>query len=227
MSYVQNILDTCAWCVYYTVTVGVRRLGNTMAPRKIAERSRGWALTLNNYTEDEVTQLHMCFESDSKCEFWILGREIGEEGTPHIQGYVYWLNARTFNSVRETLNNERIHIEKAKAGPQQNRSYCAKDGNYIEKEGRYKTPPKPYRKPEKVTKTPMRIIKELMMAEIELESNIKHWRDNEKNMSLPLNLRRAASNFAAEYEDILDSDENEILKWYRNLISKRENLGIE
>lgn len=48
-------------------------------------------------------------------------------GTPHIQGYVYFKNPRTFNVIKTAL--PRAHIEMARATPEQNRRYCSKEDN--------------------------------------------------------------------------------------------------
>lgn len=44
-------------------------------------------LTLNNYTEEDVTKLKHFIEAHAR--YGIFGREIGEkEHTPHLQGYM-------------------------------------------------------------------------------------------------------------------------------------------
>lgn len=56
----------------------------------------------------------------------ILGNEKGKKKeTPHLQGYVEFKNARTFNQVKKLL--PRAHIEKAKGNRQQNIDYCSKE----------------------------------------------------------------------------------------------------
>ena len=93
-------------------------------------RSRGWCLTLNNYEERDIEFIgEICRDH---CRYGILGRERGEAGTPHIQGYLYFDHAKSFQSVVKLLNNNRIHLEAAKGSPQQNRTYCSKDGEFTE-----------------------------------------------------------------------------------------------
>ena len=48
----------------------------------------------------------------------------------HIQGYIYFDNPRSFNSVRLALG--RSHVEAAKGTPEENRKYCAKGGDFKE-----------------------------------------------------------------------------------------------
>jgi len=91
------------------------------------QRSRGWCFTVNNYTEsDEVTAHLVCEDS----LYGIVAREVGEEGTPHLQCYVHYKDAKSFRSVKALLS--RAHLEKARGTPSQNRKYCKKDEDYVE-----------------------------------------------------------------------------------------------
>lgn len=91
-------------------------------------RSRDWCFTLNNYTADEVSRVD---EIQSICQYLVYGKEVGEQGTPHLQGYVYFVNARTFSSIKK-LMPERTHIEKTKGTPLEASTYCKKEGDVIE-----------------------------------------------------------------------------------------------
>lgn len=45
-----------------------------------------WTFTLNNYTaEEEGSMMDALAE---QCIYLIVGKEVGEEGTPHLQGYL-------------------------------------------------------------------------------------------------------------------------------------------
>lgn len=61
----------------------------------------------------------------------VIGQEVGELGTPHLQGYLYLYNAKSLRAVK--VYNARAHWEVAKGNPDQNRAYCVKEGNYMEK----------------------------------------------------------------------------------------------
>lgn len=95
--------------------------GNT----KPSGRSRGWCFTLNNWTSDEYEKIKTWLTTRPH---YVLGKEVGESGTPHLQGYVYDKNQIKF----ETLKNlcPRMHIEPAKGSPKQNLAYCTKDGDF-------------------------------------------------------------------------------------------------
>lgn len=90
-------------------------------------KRRDYVFTLNNYTEDH------CFNIlQLKCKYVCFGKEIAPTTcTPHLQGYIYFVNPIAFNSVRHKLPPG-SHIEPAKATPAQNRTYCSKEGNFVE-----------------------------------------------------------------------------------------------
>lgn len=103
-----------------TVDTASSARGNTRS------RARGYVFTVNNYTESETQSILEFCKKNAKS--WILGYEVGEEGTPHIQGYMYFENARTFESIKKAI--PRAHIEKAKGSTEDNFKYCSKDGKY-------------------------------------------------------------------------------------------------
>lgn len=90
-------------------------------------KSRAYCFTLNNYTDLEYTAIQ-----EIDCRYLCVGREVGDSGTPHLQGYIYFDNPRSFNSVKKLLG-VRTHIEIAKGSPLQASNYCKKDGSFLEK----------------------------------------------------------------------------------------------
>lgn len=99
-------------------------LGNTKAkvPR---QRSRKWCFTWNNYTDEEYGTLAHTFQA---CQY-IFGKEVGENGTKHVQGFVEYKNPVDFTKMKKLL--PKAHIEKAKGTLKQNFEYCSKEGNYV------------------------------------------------------------------------------------------------
>lgn len=61
----------------------------------------------------------------------VAGKEVGEEGTPHIQGYVYLSVEKSLAAMRKFLS--RAHLTQAKGGAEANFKYCSKEGAYYEK----------------------------------------------------------------------------------------------
>jgi len=87
-------------------------------------RARTYVYTLNNYTVDEEKQVQAI-----EAGYHVYGREVGESGTPHLQGFIKFKNPRSFESVRKLL--PRAHVEVCKAvGPAIR--YCKKDNNIWE-----------------------------------------------------------------------------------------------
>lgn len=88
-------------------------------------KNRSWTFTINNYTDKDV---NACKALTHK--YLIVGFEKGEQGTPHIQGYVTMKSPTSFNSMKAKLIN--AHLEVAKGSAIQNRNYCSKDGEFFE-----------------------------------------------------------------------------------------------
>lgn len=64
--------------------------------------------TWNNYNADIEKFLEDTLKSN--CEKWFINKEIGKEGTPHLQFCMYFKNARTFESVRKKFKGAHIEI---------------------------------------------------------------------------------------------------------------------
>lgn len=88
-----------------------------------------FCFTLNNYTEDEYTKVVEFCERESK--YWIVGKEVGDGGTPHLQGYASLRRRRTLNALKSEFS-ARAHIEIARGTAGQNRTYCSKGGDFRE-----------------------------------------------------------------------------------------------
>jgi len=82
-------------------------------------RSRSFCLTINNYDD---TALSTC--KKLSYAYIIVGDEVGESGTPHLQIYVRLKNALTFKSLKKKFPT--AHIEIAQGNDLQNREYCSK-----------------------------------------------------------------------------------------------------
>lgn len=90
-------------------------------------RSRAWCFTINNPKEQDVKAC-----AEVVCNYIVTGNEVGDSGTPHIQGYIEFKDAKSLTSVRKTLGGS-AHLETRKGTPQQAADYCKKDGNFTER----------------------------------------------------------------------------------------------
>lgn len=93
-----------------------------------SKRYRAWTFTLNNYNEDDKPELW----NSGKHRYLIYGHEKGDNGTPHIQGYIV-LNERTTLRVMKTKYNTRCHWEERKGTHPEARDYIKKIGKYSDK----------------------------------------------------------------------------------------------
>lgn len=91
--------------------------------------ARRWCFTLNNYTPEEEAAV-AAFAAKPDCVYLCVGREVGESGTPHLQGYVVMRNAIRMTALK--VMSRRLHCEIAVADTTMNRAYCSKDGNVAE-----------------------------------------------------------------------------------------------
>lgn len=92
-------------------------------------KAKHWCYTLNNYTEEDVSRLSDLVDVDSRVSYNIFGKEVGESGTPHLQGFISFKKRTVFTTVRTVVGQAHLSIarliEKAIA-------YCKKDGDYDE-----------------------------------------------------------------------------------------------
>lgn len=88
--------------------------------RITSKRSRAWLFTWNNYPADYSSHLDTLAVS-----YIVAGEEVAPAtGTPHLQGYLYFTNARTLSAVRKLLPG--CHLTTPNGTHQQNDQYCRK-----------------------------------------------------------------------------------------------------
>lgn len=90
-------------------------------------RFKNWIAVLNNWSQPEYDSLVEKFEA--RCSFGIIGKEVGETGTPHLQCTFVVKNAMTFTAVKSMLQNGRIHLEVCRQ-VFNSIEYCKKDNKY-------------------------------------------------------------------------------------------------
>jgi len=87
------------------------------------KRYRNFCFTQNNYKNTLLTD-------ELACKYMLYGKEIGESGTPHLQGFVSFSCGRTLSAVIKSLPG--CHVEIAR-NPQAAMEYCKKDGDFTER----------------------------------------------------------------------------------------------
>lgn len=96
------------------------------------QSAKNWCFTLNNPTDLERDTLEAIgHELPEPFLYLVYGNEVGESGTPHLQGYLS-LSARKTLAWVKNATSERCHLETAKGTPQQASTYCKKEGDFKE-----------------------------------------------------------------------------------------------
>ncbi len=88
--------------------------------------AKHWCFTINNPNAGEIAGDSI----GNVYEYCILADEVGDDGTPHVQGYICMKSKTTLNNMKKIL--PRAHLEIMKGTPFQASEYCKKDGLFIE-----------------------------------------------------------------------------------------------
>lgn len=92
-------------------------------------RTANWCFTLNNPQDEEVKAIDQLVPEHAK--YLVYGREVGENGTPHLQGYAEFNRRVVFNTAKRILGG-RVHLEVRRGSFTQAVDYCKKDGDFVE-----------------------------------------------------------------------------------------------
>jgi len=90
-------------------------------------RAKNWCFTMNNYSEEDVDRLSAPLED---VLYIVFGREVGGQGTPHLQGTVCFSARKRLPQVIAIIGQ--AHFTVTRLLPQ-SVEYCKKDGNFVEK----------------------------------------------------------------------------------------------
>jgi len=90
-------------------------------------RSRGWCFTLNNPIDGDEEHIFA-----APARYVTFGREVGQHGTPHLQGYIHFDHPQRLQGVKAMLPRN-PHLEPRNGTCDQAIAYCQKDGNYVER----------------------------------------------------------------------------------------------
>jgi len=88
---------------------------------------RNACFTLNNPTEEEFWEILKLREYN----YLIVGYEIGEEGTHHLQGYIEFTFSKRFDLLKKSLPRVSWRRRSKDACAEQNFDYCSKDGDFM------------------------------------------------------------------------------------------------
>jgi len=103
-----------------------------LAPITLKENKNKYTkfcLTFNNYTEEDYEDVLMW--SKGQTIKYIIGREVGDEGTPHLQIYFQTIKRMRFSEFKNIKCLMKCHVENAKGSEEDNVNYCSKEKNYV------------------------------------------------------------------------------------------------
>lgn len=108
-------------------------MGEILAPHTTqlkmqhGSKAKGYCFTINNpngWDDADIETLK------GASDYGVVGKEVGECGTPHLQGFVRFTYSVPFKRIKTLL--PRAHIEAQRGSVHQASDYCKKDGDFIE-----------------------------------------------------------------------------------------------
>lgn len=92
-------------------------------------QSKYYCLTINNWNQEDLDTFPRYLE-EGKITYFIVGQEVGESGTRHLQAYFEL--PRRLRLGRVKLLWPTGHFEARRGSAEQARDYCKKDNNFLE-----------------------------------------------------------------------------------------------
>lgn len=89
--------------------------------------ARNWVFTLNNYTDEDLERIAKPYE---QVKYIAYSKEVGESGTPHLQGFVCMWDPCRLSFFKRQL--PRAHMEIMMGRLQDSDVYCSKQSELIE-----------------------------------------------------------------------------------------------
>ena len=95
-------------------------------------KARAYVFTISNYFAS-VNPLAPMPALQGNMKYLIYGREVcPATGTPHLQGYVYYVNPVRNPHTFFSAFGPHAHVERAVGTAEENQEYCSKDGDFTE-----------------------------------------------------------------------------------------------
>lgn len=111
----------------------------------LSKRARNWVFTYNNYTNEGVNTFTTNLQNHPSVQYYMYAHEVGESGTPHLQGYIQCSNPikkgrlvkmqidpKNITNQSELNPQQNIWFHSAAGSLQQNVTYCSKQEELTE-----------------------------------------------------------------------------------------------
>lgn len=96
-----------------------------------SEQGTRWCFTHNNWTQ-QVYDRYLALDT----RYLVIGKETGDNGTPHLQGFFILSRNKRLGGLRSFFTSVGLqhgHFELARGTNDQAADYCKKDGDYFER----------------------------------------------------------------------------------------------
>lgn len=94
--------------------------------------AKNWCFTINNYNVDVLERIASLDQFiGSSIQYIIIGKETGESGTPHIQGYIQFSRRQRMQQVKKFIG-QNAHLEVSRGTAREASRYCMKEHDYQE-----------------------------------------------------------------------------------------------
>ena len=85
-----------------------------------------WCFTHNNWQKEDLVEM---VDDFARLDLeYVVGEEVGADGTPHLQGYIR--SKSVFRPMEKLSWSFKPHWEKCKGSHEQNVKYCTKEGTF-------------------------------------------------------------------------------------------------
>ena len=92
-------------------------------------QGKRWCVTVNNYDESDIERIY-AYCTTENCKYAIFGKEVGENGTPHLQGFVHLIKRVRLSTIKSNISL-RGHYEFARGCDEDNKNYCSKGSDLL------------------------------------------------------------------------------------------------